>query len=212
MSTLLVISHVRVSYFSLSFLKLLVCRRPFLSLSLSLILLLYCEECSKSDLPVSISTPRGYTENFFLSLLLLCISLRPSFSSIYTFRLYLLLSLSLSVWPDWAIYYTLGNFSKLVAPLFCSNRPDFWEIFVKAVKMFHFQKWNHFGQHIDIWRLFYWSCWSLSPFLLSFLFNILSPSLFLSYFSSCTYIPLSLACQSVGLEQQILVSGEVFKS
>ena len=33
--------------------------------------------------------------------------------------------LSRPVWPDWVIYYTLGNFLKPVETIICPNRPHF---------------------------------------------------------------------------------------
>ena len=59
-----------------------------------------------------------------------------------------------SVWPDWAIYWTLGNFLK---PLVTINLPTsltFLSNFCKGVKIFHFSGEIIFGQLIDIWLLF----------------------------------------------------------
>ena len=61
------------------------------------------------------------------------------------------------VWRDWAIYWTLGNFSK---PLVTINLPKsltFLGKFCKDVKIFNFSNEIIFGQllyFIDIWRLF----------------------------------------------------------
>ena len=41
-----------------------------------------------------------------------------------------------SVWPDWAIYCTLGNFSKPWQDIFFPNCPHFQSIFVKVSKSF----------------------------------------------------------------------------
>ena len=55
------------------------------------------------------------------------------------------------MWPDWAIYCTLGSLSKHI---FCPNCPHFLAIFVKMSKSFIFY-WNHFwATFIDIWQLF----------------------------------------------------------
>ena len=51
------------------------------------------------------------------------------------------------VWPDWADYYTLGNFSKPVETINLSNLPTYLGNFCKGVT------WNHFGAaFIDIWK------------------------------------------------------------
>ena len=46
--------------------------------------------------------------------------------------------MSLSVWPDRAIYCALGNFSKLVATIILSKSPTFLSNFWKGVKIFYF--------------------------------------------------------------------------
>ena len=43
-----------------------------------------------------------------------------------------------SVWPDWAIYCTLGNFSKPVATIILPKLPTFLGNFCNGVKIFHF--------------------------------------------------------------------------
>ena len=45
-----------------------------------------------------------------------------------------LLSLSKSVWPDWAIYYTLGNFLKPLETINLPKPPTFLGNFCKGVK------------------------------------------------------------------------------
>ena len=42
------------------------------------------------------------------------------------------------VCPDWAIYCTLGNFSKPVATIILAKSPTFLGNFCKCVKIFHF--------------------------------------------------------------------------
>ena len=55
-----------------------------------------------------------------------------------------------SVWPDWAIYSTLGNFSKPVAATIIL--PKSCQIFRQFCKFF---SWNHFWASFkEIWRLF----------------------------------------------------------
>ena len=53
------------------------------------------------------------------------------------------------MWPDWAIYWTLVNFSKPVATISLPKSPTFVDNFCKGAKIYHF--WATF---IDIWRLF----------------------------------------------------------
>ena len=45
-------------------------------------------------------------------------------------------SWSCSVWPDWAIYWTLGNFWSLWQQLICPNLPHSYGIFVRVSKSF----------------------------------------------------------------------------
>ena len=53
------------------------------------------------------------------------------------------------MWPDWAIYCTLGNFLKDLATIILPNFSTFLDNFCKGVKIIHF--WATF---IDIWRHF----------------------------------------------------------
>ena len=41
------------------------------------------------------------------------------------------------VWPDWAIYWTFGNFSKPLAPINLPKSPTFLGIFCKGVKIYY---------------------------------------------------------------------------
>ena len=50
------------------------------------------------------------------------------------------------VGPDWAIYWTLGNFSKSVATINLSKSPTFLGNFCKGVKIYHFSGEIIFGQ------------------------------------------------------------------
>ena len=60
-----------------------------------------------------------------------------------------------AVWADWAIYCTLGNFSKPVATIILSKWPTFLGNFWKGVKIFHFSSEIILGNfHWCIWRLF----------------------------------------------------------
>ena len=56
------------------------------------------------------------------------------------------LSCSRTVWPDWAIYCTLGNFSKPVATIIVPKLSTFRAIFCKGVNISHFSNEIIFGQ------------------------------------------------------------------
>ena len=59
----------------------------------------------------------------------------------------------LAVWPDLAIYWTLGNFLKPLATIKLPQYPPFLGNFCKAVKIIHFSSETIFGQlFIYIWR------------------------------------------------------------
>ena len=63
------------------------------------------------------------------------------------------------VWPDWAIYWTLGNFSKRNL----LKSPTFFAIFVKVSKSLIFlvkSFWGNFNGHL---MSFYWSRWMVLP-------------------------------------------------
>ena len=61
-----------------------------------------------------------------------------------------------AVWPDWAIYCTLGNFSKPMVTIILPKLPIFLAIFCKGFKIFHFSSEFILGQHL---ATFYWSHW-----------------------------------------------------
>ena len=54
-----------------------------------------------------------------------------------------------AVWPDWAIYWTLGNFLKDLATINLPKSPTFLGNFCKGVKIYHF-----YATFIDIWQFF----------------------------------------------------------
>ena len=51
-----------------------------------------------------------------------------------------------TVWPDLAIYYTLGNFSKPGQQVFCQNGQHIFGNFCKGVKIIYFTREILFGQ------------------------------------------------------------------
>ena len=53
---------------------------------------------------------------------------------------------SWSVWPDWVIYWTLGNFLKLMAKIILPKLPTLLGNFWKGVKIYHFSCEIIFGQ------------------------------------------------------------------
>ena len=53
---------------------------------------------------------------------------------------------SISEWPDWAIYWTLGNFLKPLATIDLPKFPTFLGIFCKGVKIYHLSSEIIFGQ------------------------------------------------------------------
>ena len=55
-----------------------------------------------------------------------------------------------SVWPDWAIYWPLGNFSKPVATINLPNYSTFLGNFCKCVKIFNFSSEIILGQHLRV--------------------------------------------------------------
>ena len=68
------------------------------------------------------------------------------------------------VWPDWANYWTLGNFLKPVATINLPKSPTFLGNFCKGVKIIHFSSELIFGQLLWTFGDFFWShCWPLMP-------------------------------------------------
>ena len=61
----------------------------------------------------------------------------------------------LSLWPDWVIYWTLGDFSKPIPTINLPKSPTFLSFFCKFVKILNFSSeiifWETF---IDIWQFF----------------------------------------------------------
>ena len=64
---------------------------------------------------------------------------------------------SVSVRPDWAIYWTLGNFQSLLQQLICPNLLHSQAIFVKMSKSLIFQVKSFLGNFYSHMAIFYWS-------------------------------------------------------
>ena len=73
----------------------------------------------------------------------------PSFCIVCPLRLPLFSIVKWSVWPDWAIYWTLGYFLEPLATINLLKSPTFLGNFYKVVKIYEF--WATF---IDIWQFF----------------------------------------------------------
>ena len=58
------------------------------------------------------------------------------------------------MWPDWAIYWTLGNFSKLLAKIILPKSPTFLGNFCEGVEIYIFLVKSFWATFRDIWRLF----------------------------------------------------------
>ena len=68
--------------------------------------------------------------------------------------------LTQTVWPDWAIYWTLGNFSKPVEQLFCPNLSHSQANFVKVSKSIIFLVKSFLGNFYRHLATFYCSHWT----------------------------------------------------
>ena len=54
-----------------------------------------------------------------------------------------------SVWPDWAIYWTMGNFLKPLETIYLPKPSTFLDNLCKGFKIHHFR-----ATFIDIWQFF----------------------------------------------------------
>ena len=77
----------------------------------------------------------------------------------YMVRFYSNVSKMLAVWPDWAIYWTLGYFLKPLAKINSPKSPTFWSIFCKGIKTYHFSNEMILGQPLKTFGNFFWSHW-----------------------------------------------------
>ena len=64
---------------------------------------------------------------------------------------------SLSVWPDWAIYLTLGNFLKPLATINLSKSPTFLGNFCMCLKIYYFSSESILGNFYRHLAIFFWS-------------------------------------------------------
>ena len=64
-----------------------------------------------------------------------------------------------TVWPDWEIYRTLGNFSKPLATIILPKLPIFYAIFCKCVKIYLFIVKSFLGNFYRHLAIFFWSLW-----------------------------------------------------
>ena len=59
------------------------------------------------------------------------------------------------VWPDWAIFCTLGNFFKPLATIYLPKSLTFLGNFCKVIKIYHFSCEIIFGQLLQMFGDFY---------------------------------------------------------
>ena len=71
-----------------------------------------------------------------------------------------LIFMSQAVWPDWAIYWTLGNFLKPLATFNLLKSPTSLGNFCKDVKIYHFPSEIILGNFYRYLAIFFWSHWS----------------------------------------------------
>ena len=65
-----------------------------------------------------------------------------------------------TVWPDWAIYWTLGKFLKPAATIILPKSTTFSGYFCKGVKIYHFSNEIIFGQLLLTFGNVFWSHWA----------------------------------------------------
>ena len=82
------------------------------------------------------------------------------------------------MWPDWAIFYTLGNFSKPLATISLPKYLTFLGNFCKGVKIYHFSSEIIFGQLYRHLAIFIWAHWLRSTVFVS-CYQIFSQPLYL---------------------------------
>ena len=85
---------------------------------------------------------------------------------------------NLAVWPDWAIYWTLGNFLK---PLAAINLLKIFRIirqFCKGAKILNFSSEIILDNFYRLLATFYWSHWNSGSYGLSYKTAYIQPSPF----------------------------------
>ena len=83
------------------------------------------------------------------------------------------------VWPDWAIYCTLGNFSKPVATIILPKSPTFLGNFCKVFEIFQVASEVIFGQLLQTFGIFLMVTLWTSPSRVSSSSSSFSPRLFM---------------------------------
>ena len=98
-----------------------------------------------------------------------------------------------AVWPDWAIFYTLGNFSKPVATIILPKLPTLLGNFVKVSIYFIFLVKSFLATFKDFWWLFTGHAVSMTGLRVSWPVKWEAPSLLqLSWLARCqNYWPIS---------------------
>ena len=90
-----------------------------------------------------------------------------------------------AVWPDWAIYWTLGHFLKPMATINLPKSHKFLGIFVKVSKTLIFLVKSYLGNFYRHLAIFFWSHWqSVTCEGKYFLFQHLCVHHFLSSFTT----------------------------
>ena len=69
------------------------------------------------------------------------------------------------VWPDWAIFSTLGNFLKPLATISLPKSLTFLGNFWKGVKIYHFSSESFLGNFYRHLAIFFWSHWFQHSFI-----------------------------------------------
>ena len=76
------------------------------------------------------------------------------------------------VWPDWAIYWTLGIFLKPCTTINLPKSPKILGNFCKGVKIFNFSRNIIFGELLRTFVDFFWSHWYLPFYMFDFLIGL----------------------------------------
>ena len=85
----------------------------------------------------------------------ICVKLPHCFRGFLKINFVILLLWFYSVWPDWALYWTLGSFSKPLATINFPKSPTFLGNFCKGLKFFLVK--SFLGNFYRPLATFYWS-------------------------------------------------------